>query len=81
MPNPVNITNVTPPRVPLTDARTGLVSREWYLFFLNLFQLVGQGQNQISLLDVQYGPPGGTSNPSDTGNPSIAPDTLPTELI
>ena len=79
--NPINITNVTPPRVPLTDARTGLISREWYRFFLNMFQLVGQGQNQISLLDVQYGPPGGTSNPSDTGNPSIAPDPLPTELI
>jgi hypothetical protein len=79
--NPINITNVTPPRVPLTDARTGLVSREWYRFFLNMFQLVGQGQNQISLLDVQYGPPGGTANPSDTGNPSIAPDPLPTELI
>lgn len=81
MPNPVNITNVTPPRVPLTDARTGLISREWYRFFLNLFQLVGQGQNQISLLDVQYGPPQGTSNPSDTGNPSIAPDPLPAELL
>jgi hypothetical protein len=79
--NPINITNVTPPRVPLTDARTGLISREWYRFFLNLFQLVGEGQNQISLLDVQYGPPAGTSNPSDTGNPSIAPDPLPAELL
>lgn len=25
--------NLTPPRVPLVDPRTGLVSREWYLFF------------------------------------------------
>lgn len=82
MPNSfTNITNVTPPRVPLTDARTGLISREWYRFFFNLFQLVGQGQNQISLLDVQYGPPQGTANPSDTGNPSIAPDPLPAELL
>lgn len=79
--NPTNITNVTPPRVPLMDARTGLISREWYRFFFNLFQLVGQGQNQISLLDVQYGPPQGTANPSDTGNPSIAPDPLPAELL
>lgn len=82
MPNSfTNITNVTPPRVPLTDARTGLISREWYRFFLNMFQLVGQGQNQISLLDVQYGPPAGTANPSDTGNPSIALDPLPGELL
>lgn len=79
--NPINITNVTPPRVPLTDARTGLVSREWYRFFLNLFQLVGQGQNQISLLDVQYGPPAGTAGVSDTGIPGIAPDPLPAELL
>ena len=79
--NPINITNVTPPRVPLTDARTGLVSREWYRFFLNLFQLVGQGQNQISLLDVQYGPPVGTAGVSDTGIPGIAPDPLPAELL
>ena len=79
--NPTNITNVTPPRVPLTDQRTGLISREWYRFFLNLFQLVGQGQNQISLLDVQYGPPVGTAGVSDTGNPGIAPDPLPSELL
>lgn len=56
MPNPVNITNITPPRVPLTDERTGLISREWYRFFLNLFQLTGNGGNQISLTDLQYAP-------------------------
>jgi hypothetical protein len=56
MPNPVNITSITPPRVPLTDERTGLISREWYRFFLNLFQLTGNGSNQISLTDLQYGP-------------------------
>lgn len=78
--NPTNITNVTPPRVPLTDARTGLISREWYRFFLNMFQLVGNGQNQTSLLDVQYGPPQGTSNLSDTGNPSLSPDPNNSDL-
>lgn len=58
MPNtPVNITNITPPRVPLTDERTGLISREWYRFFLNLFQLTGSGSNQFSLTDLQVGPP------------------------
>lgn len=34
-----NITTITPPRVPLVDPRTGLISREWYRFFLNLFTL------------------------------------------
>lgn len=27
---------ITPPRVPLVDANTGLISRAWYLFFLSL---------------------------------------------
>jgi len=53
----VDLTNITPPRVPLTDARTGLISREWYRFFLNLFQLTGNGQNTASLTDLQLGPP------------------------
>jgi hypothetical protein len=57
MPSPLNITNITPPRVPLTDPRTGMISREWYRFFLNMFQLVGDGSNPISLTDVQKGPP------------------------
>ena len=53
----VDLTNITPPRVPLTDSRTGLISREWYRFFLNLFQLTGNGQNTASLTDLQLGPP------------------------
>jgi len=53
----VNLTNITPPRVPLTDERTGLISREWYRFFLNLFNLTGGGQNTVSLTDLQVGPP------------------------
>lgn len=32
-------TPITPPRVPLIDERTGLISRQWYLFFLSLFQV------------------------------------------
>lgn len=53
----VDLTNITPPRVPLIDPRTGLISREWYRFFLNLFQLTGSGQNTASLTDLQLGPP------------------------
>jgi len=50
-----NITNITPPRVPLTDPRNGLIAREWYLFFLSLFDQ--SGQSTVSLEDVQKGPP------------------------
>jgi hypothetical protein len=50
-------TNITPPRVPLIDDRTGAISREWYRFFLSLFQLTGSGGSDVSLLDLQVGPP------------------------
>ena len=30
---------ITPPRVPLIDARTKNVSREWYMFFLSLYNI------------------------------------------
>lgn len=52
-----NITNIPAPRVPIIDDRTGLMSREWYFFFLNLFTLTGGGSNDVSLQDVQLGPP------------------------
>ena len=32
-----NPTPITPPRVPFFDERSGLISREWYMFFLSLF--------------------------------------------
>ena len=57
MPSPPNLTNITPPRVPLIDERTGLITREWYRFFLNLFRLTGGGNNVTSLTDLQLGPP------------------------
>jgi len=57
VPSPPNITNIPPPRVPIIDDRTGLMSREWYRFFLNLFTLAGNGSNAVSLQDVQIGPP------------------------
>lgn len=32
-------TPITPPRVAVLDPRTGLISREWYMFFLSLFRV------------------------------------------
>jgi hypothetical protein len=58
MPNPQpNITQIPSNRVEIIDSRTGMVSREWYRFFLNLFNLAGSGGNQTSLDDLQIGPP------------------------
>lgn len=52
----LDITNIPPPRVPLIDDRTGLMSREWYRFLLSLFRLTGGGSNDITLQDLQLGP-------------------------
>jgi hypothetical protein len=52
-----NITRIPAPRTPVIDDRTGLMSREWYRYFYNLFELVGGGSNFTSLTDVQKGPP------------------------
>ena len=38
-----NITQITAPRVDLIDPRSGLVSREWYRFFYNLYTVTGGG--------------------------------------
>ena len=40
-----------PPRVPLLDTRTGLISREWYLFFQGVFDRIG-GANGPSSTDL-----------------------------
>ena len=39
----LNITQITAPRVPVIDARSGLMSREWYRFFYNLYTITGGG--------------------------------------
>ena len=53
---PSNITRIPAPRVPLIDERTGLVSREWFRFFNNLFVLTGSGTNQFTLNDFEIQP-------------------------
>ena len=40
MPSPsATPTPITPPRVPFIDARTGLIDRAWYMFFLSLYRV------------------------------------------
>ena len=52
----MNITSIPAPRVPFIDERTGLISREWYRFFLNLFVLTGSGTTDASWTDLQIAP-------------------------
>jgi hypothetical protein len=49
-----NILEIIPPRVPLTDVRTGMISREWYRFFFDLFTKIGP--TSASIEDLQLGP-------------------------
>lgn len=51
-----NITQIPAPRVDFIDPRTGLMSRQWYRFFLNLFNLTGGDSNATSISDLQVGP-------------------------
>lgn len=74
--------NITAPRVPLTDPRTGLIHREWYRFFLSLYDLVLSG-NSVSIADLQVGP-----MPSDNDDISkaiqaaqLAPATFDAQTI
>lgn len=48
-------TSIPAPRTPPFD-ETGRFSREWYIFFYNLFNLVLQGNNTISIQDVLVQP-------------------------
>ena len=85
MPEQQNITNIPSNRVEIIDPRTGMVSREWYRFFLNLFNLAGNGGNQTSLDDLQVGPPpipdsGGGGGGGGSGTVTSVNMTVPTGL-
>jgi hypothetical protein len=64
MANPLNITRIPASRVEVIDPRTGLMARDWYRFFVNLFTLTGEGSNAVSIDELQLSPPG-DSNLSD----------------
>lgn len=48
-----NITRIPAQRVPVVEGSDNTMQREWYRFFNNAFTLLGLGQNQFSLEDVQ----------------------------
>ena len=81
MPEQLNITNLPSSRVEFIDPRTGLMSREWYRFFLNLFTLTGGGNNQTSLDDLQLAPPFVPSTGGGTGTVTSVNMTVPTGLV
>jgi len=57
--NPPDVTQIPAPRVDFIDKRTGLMAREWYRFFVNLYDIAGGGASSVSLDDLQLGPSSG----------------------
>lgn len=53
---PDNTTQIPASRVPLTEAEGGIMTREWYRFFQNVFTLTSAGNNTVSLNDLQKAP-------------------------
>ena len=61
MPENTNVTQITPPRVAITDPRTGNVSREWYRWFYYLYELIGTR----GVIQPQNGGTGTNTVPAD----------------
>jgi hypothetical protein len=57
-----NATQITPPRVPIIDQRTGAVSREWYRWFYSLYNIVGGG---LGVIPVSSGGTGLSTIPTN----------------
>ena len=51
-----SLTHIPSQRADFLDPRTGLMSREWFLFFQYLFELTGGGTSNITVDDLQVGP-------------------------
>ena len=51
-----NITQIPAPRVPFIDERTGQISREWFRFLNNQYQLTGGGTTSTSIADLEITP-------------------------
>jgi hypothetical protein len=60
MPDPINITQIPAPRVELIDPRTGLMSREWFRFFNNIYTIVGA---DLGIIQIPNGGTGLSSYP------------------
>ena len=60
MPDPINITQIPAPRVELIDPRTGLMSREWFRFFNNIYTIVGA---DLGIVQIPNGGTGLSSYP------------------
>ena len=75
MPNPDNEPQLPKNQSPIIDDRTGLVSRDWYRFFLNLLNKAntgGGGSGTVTSVNVS----GGTTGLTTSGGPVTTSGTI-----
>jgi len=75
MPNPDNEPQIPKNQSPITDDRTGMVSRDWYRFFLNLLNKAnqgGSGSGTVTSINVS----GGTTGLTTSGGPVTTSGTI-----
>ena len=70
MPNPDNEPQIPKNQSPIIDDRTGMVSRDWYRFFLNLLNRTGSGT--VTSVNVS----GGTTGLTTSGGPVTTSGTI-----
>ena len=74
MPNPDNEPQLPKNQSPITDDRTGLVSRDWYRFFLNLLNKANTGGGSGTVTSVNVS--GGTTGLTTSGGPVTTSGTI-----
>lgn len=75
MPNADNEPQIPKNQSPITDDRTGMVSRDWYRFFLNLLNKANQGgggSGTVTSINVS----GGTTGLTTSGGPVTTSGTI-----
>lgn len=76
MPNPDNEPQLPKNQSPIIDDRTGLVSRDWYRFFLNLLNKANQGGGGGSGTVTSVNVSGGTTGLTTSGGPVTTSGTI-----
>ena len=74
MPNPDNEPQLPKNQSPIIDDRTGLVSRDWYRFFLNLLNKANTGGGSGTVTSVNVS--GGTTGLTTSGGPVTTSGTI-----
>ena len=76
MPNADNEPQIPKNQSPITDDRTGMVSRDWYRFFLNLLNKANSGGGGGSGTVTSVNVSGGATGLTTSGGPVTTSGTI-----